>query len=383
MITNERQYRITRAQVNKFKEAIESFDVKKVTERVNSIQLAKAELAALQSEFDILSVQIKEYETLKSGSVEKLKANSLEELPSILIRARIAQGFSQRKLAELIGVKEQQIQRYEAEEYASANLSRLGEVARALELSISEIAEFNKISKPIDPEENDLAWEEFPVKEMYRLNWFEDYFPGSLSTAVENAEELVREFVTGVLGQPIRSAARQRVRSGGVVNMYALLAWKCRVIFLAKKEKKQKKFKRKNITNIWLRDLAELISQLDGPVKAIQYLQECGIRLVIVPHLAHTHLDGAALLLSDGPVIGMTLRYDRLDNFWFVLFHELIHIKKHLHKGKVETIFDDLEVEINDIEKEADEEAGEILVPANKWETSIARYLRSEETIRY
>jgi HTH-type transcriptional regulator/antitoxin HigA len=88
-------------------------------------------------------------------------------------------------------------------------------------------------------------------------------------------------------------------------------------------------------------------------------------------------------LLSDGsPVIGMTLRYDRIDNFWFVLFHELIHIMKHLHKEDIESIFDDLDIDAEGIEQEADEEAGEVLVPEDKWNTALARYLRSEDSVK-
>jgi len=88
-------------------------------------------------------------------------------------------------------------------------------------------------------------------------------------------------------------------------------------------------------------------------------------------------------LLSDGsPVIGMTLRYDRIDNFWFVLFHELVHVMKHLQKGHVESIFDDLEAEAKDIEQEANTQAGEILVPDSKWNTALARYVRSEDSIK-
>ena len=77
----------------------------------------------------------------------------------------------------------------------------------------------------------------------------------------------------------------------------------------------------------------------------------------------------------------MTLRYDRLDNFWFVLFHELIHIIKHLHKGDIESIFDDLDAKAEDIEQEADVQAGEILVPEDRWNTALARYLRSKDSI--
>ena len=88
-----------------------------------------------------LSEQIREYEELKSGAVDVLKAESLDELPGILIRARIARGLTQAQLAERIGVKEQQIQRYEAEEYGSASLRRLIEISNALELEISETAQ--------------------------------------------------------------------------------------------------------------------------------------------------------------------------------------------------------------------------------------------------
>ena len=110
MITNERQYRITGAQLENLKKAIDTFNIKAVTKRTKSKILAKAELEALESEYAILSSQLHEYETLKSGTIEVLKASTLEELPSILIRARIAKGLSQRQLADAIGVKEQQIQ---------------------------------------------------------------------------------------------------------------------------------------------------------------------------------------------------------------------------------------------------------------------------------
>jgi len=259
-------------------------------------------------------------------------------------------------------------------------------VAKALGLNISEVAEF-RATPPgplVDTEECDLKWDQFPVKEMYFRNWFEG-FSGSLEDAKANAEELLRDFVEDSLDSPIQAFARQRVRLGGIVDWYALLAWQCRIICLAKKNKKgwTSKYKQKAITNEWLNKLARISIEKDGPLKAIDYLQGSGICLVIEPHLPQTHLDGAALLLPDGsPVVGMTLRFDRLDNFWFVLFHEIVHIAKHLHKGDIESIFDDLDLEAGDIEKEADELAGETLVPQDKWETALARYLRSKDSIK-
>jgi HTH-type transcriptional regulator/antitoxin HigA len=386
MITNERQYRITKAQIEKFKAAIGAFDIKTATKQTKSKVLAKAEFAALQSEFEMLSMQLHEYEALKSGTVEVLKASTLEDLPSILIRARIAKGLSQRQLAEALGLKEQQIQRYEAEEYASANLQRLADVANALDLNISEVAKFRpELQRPLDIDEDDLAWDQFPIKEMYRRNWFEGIpipSPLSLSEAVANAEALVKAFVSDSLSEPVPALSRQRVRAGSSVNRYALLAWQCRVIALAKKEKGVDSYSRRAITGKWLTELAHISRENYGPKEAVEYLRNSGIRFIVLPHLSQTHLDGAAFLLSRGsPVIGMTLRLDRLDNFWFVLFHELVHIIHHLRKGDVESIFDNLNVKAEDIEQEADELAGEILVPEEKWNTTLARYLRSEDSI--
>jgi len=303
MITNERQYRITSTQLERLRKAIDDFDIKAVIKKTKSKVLAKAELDALRSEYENLSMQLHEYETLKSGTVEILKASSLEELPSILIRARITRGLSQRQLADAIGLKEQQIQRYEAEEYASANLSRLAQVAKALGLSINEIAKLKtEPQKLLNVDEDDLPWDQFPIKEMYRRNWFEGLpIPGplSLSEAVANAEELVKTFIKQSFIEPVRALSRQRVRAGSSVNRYALLAWQCRVIALAKEEEATN-YSRRAITDKWLTELAQLSRENDGPKKAVEYLRHSGIRFVVLPHLSQTHLDGAAFLLSRG-----------------------------------------------------------------------------------
>lgn len=141
MIANERQYRITKAQHVKLKAMTDAFDLHEAEKRIGSKMLAKAELDALKSEVDALSAQLREYEALKAGAVTTLRAEGLQELPGILIRARIAKGLSQSQLANKLGLKEQQIQRYESEEYASASLRRLIEVVEALELKIVEEAE--------------------------------------------------------------------------------------------------------------------------------------------------------------------------------------------------------------------------------------------------
>ncbi len=114
MITNERQYRISKAQLSRFRQAVEAFDIEDSTARVGSHVLAKAELGALRSEEEVLAEQIREYDALRSGAVTVFKAATLEELPSIFIPAIIGRGLTQRVATRTRTVKEQQRQRYES-----------------------------------------------------------------------------------------------------------------------------------------------------------------------------------------------------------------------------------------------------------------------------
>lgn len=386
MITNQRQYRITKAQLNALRGALRTFDLREAAKRTGSQALARAEYDALDSQVEELAEQVSEYEALRWGTVAILKARSLEELPTILIKARIAKRLSQRRLAEILGLREQQVQRYEAENYASASLRRLAEVASALDLGISEIAEFSPVSSAPETGENDqsLDWSRFPLDQMYRRNWFKGLFSGSLAAARANSEELVSKFVHGLLRRPVPALFRGHVRSGSVLDRYSLLAWQCRVLALAKEQQPLgRDFSIRSPDDTWLRKLVRNSRHEDGPRRAKAQLEAAGIHLVVEPHLEHTYLDGAALLMPRGaPVVGLTLRYDRLDNFWFVLTHEVVHVIRHLRKGKTEGFFDDLDGEPDEVEREADRLAGEALIPEHIWDTALARYVREQEPIR-
>jgi len=107
--------------------------------------------------------------------------------------------------------------------------------------------------------------------------------------------------------------------------------------------------------------------------------------LVIERHLPRTKLDGAATLDGDGtPIIGMTIRYDRIDNFWFTLLHELAHIKLHLGDNSEETFIDDLDYNSlnNQKEIEADHLASDSLIPREYWETDDAFIFRTPQAVR-
>jgi len=138
MIKNEREYRISRAQAAKFEQALSDLAATGGGgERLHPL-LQKAQRDALQSQLDDLREEIAAYEALKAGRQNVISLDSLEELPRALIQARIAAGLSQRELAARLGVKEQQVQRYEATEYAGASLARVTAVVRALGLHVRE-----------------------------------------------------------------------------------------------------------------------------------------------------------------------------------------------------------------------------------------------------
>ena len=140
MIANERQYRIARKQALSFAHAIEEFDDKSAERADAHPRLLQAEREAMESQLADLREELEEYERLKSAGLSVISVASFEGLADGLIKARIAGGLSQRALTERLKLKEQQIQRYEAERYASASYRRLCQVARALEVRIeSEI----------------------------------------------------------------------------------------------------------------------------------------------------------------------------------------------------------------------------------------------------
>lgn len=138
MIKNERQYRITKAQIEKFSDALAQLSTSVQSEPSVHPLLKKAEREAMESQIAELRAQLEEYEALKNGQHAVLELDSLEALPRALIKARIAAGLTQKDLAERLGLKEQQIQRYEETEYASANFARLVEVSRAIGIQVRE-----------------------------------------------------------------------------------------------------------------------------------------------------------------------------------------------------------------------------------------------------
>ncbi len=130
MIANERQYRISKSEAQKFVASLEKFDAQPPT-NLHPL-LVKAQRDALASQLEELQEDILEYETLRNSGQTGLDLQNILELPNALIKARIAVGLTQKQLAERLGLKEQQVQQYESTLYKSANLERVLQVAQVL-----------------------------------------------------------------------------------------------------------------------------------------------------------------------------------------------------------------------------------------------------------
>lgn len=141
MITNERQYRITRAQLKRFDDAAQAQAARKPSPDVDP-RIHAAMGDALLSEAEELRRQLHEYEQLRSGEVKIRNLSSLTDLPRALIEARIVGHVTQKELADRLGLAEQQIQRWEATDYAGVGVERMQDVADALGARITEKISF-------------------------------------------------------------------------------------------------------------------------------------------------------------------------------------------------------------------------------------------------
>jgi HTH-type transcriptional regulator / antitoxin HipB len=134
MIQNERQYKITQTKLRDLQLARSTLNLpsdlhpRLLLARQNSLNILIGELEQ----------EIAEYDRLKSGQVTQFPIESLADLPRVAIEARIAAGLTQKELAEKIGVHEQQIQRYEANNYHAVGFDRLQEVMSALDITIGK-----------------------------------------------------------------------------------------------------------------------------------------------------------------------------------------------------------------------------------------------------
>ena len=222
-------------------------------------------------------------------------------------------------------------------------------------------------------------WSRYPFREMRRRGW--------ISGSLTNSTVAIEAFFAKASSIGTEVAAYRKTikeRSGKSMDCFALQAWTARVLIRAQDRGFTKEFKPTELDDVSFSQLVKLSTSERGPLLAQSFLADRGIALVVEPHLPRTHLDGAAMFVRSGnPVIGMTLRHDRIDNFWFTLIHEMVHISRHLGQSLDEVFVDDLDMAYSDDarEAEADRIAGNYLIPRIIWKRSHAYQLGTQEAV--
>lgn len=235
-----------------------------------------------------------------------------------------------------------------------------------------------------DPHAVEIAWERFPIREMISRGWIQADRTGTWTR--ETARALLEPFFARaeepLAAAPLyRRSAHLRVAKGG--EDFALSAWRARVLQRAHECSGGRPFDPRALEPGHIRGLVQLSRLDEGPRLAREWLADRGVVVVIESHLPRTRLDGAAMLTHEGvPVVALTIRYDRLDNFWFTLLHEVAHVVRHLAgatRSDAREYFDDLDVEASgDLrEAEADDFARESLVPSVQWQASAVAFAPS------
>lgn len=316
--------------------------------------------------------------------------------PGQLIRSLLEErGWSKRTLAVVLGVSEPTVTRITSDKYAvDARLSIMLEelfgvpADRFLSLQMElDLAQARLVTQP-DPDRATRAFlfGDLPLSEMITRGWIDA--EGMRDTA-KVERELIRFFGVNRLEdiEILPHAAKKTAVNSELTA--AQLAWLYRVRAITA-DMPVRPFSHERLKAA-LPKLKALMIAPEEARQASRALLECGIRFVIVETLSSAKIDGVCFWLDDAsPVIGVSLRYDRIDNFWFVLRHEIEHVLQG--HGKAAAIFD-IELEgqragtgssIAEEERIANKAAADFCVPTAQMDAFIARKapLFSERDLR-
>jgi HTH-type transcriptional regulator/antitoxin HigA len=381
VILNEREARDARAAVGKLNQLLLSERALDTTIAGLPPEVVDGFRKAVKAEKQELESLVAAYESAKAGNVDNLKRRAGNDPGRTLIVARIARGLTQKELARKLGLKEQQIQRYEADRYGSISLTNFRRIARFL---------------GVDWEMNLSGWfgggwnvahevsaaDVRKVMKHARANgWF-----GDEDSAVRADEESFNYLQRYVSDHILKYGSPSLLRTGLNVRDHSedllLLAWKARVTRRAEQIIDTRAVVYRPLDITWLLDLAKLSQHDDGPARARDLLLSKGIVLIAEPQIPGMKVDGAAFLLGGVPVIGLTLRKDTVDSFWFTLLHEVGHVVLHYRTGLSTGFFDDTDTTgVDEIEQEANSFASNVLIPEERWKRSPARIAKSPAVV--
>lgn len=323
------------------------------------------------------------YEAAKSGDFSGLWKSVGSDPGLALIVARIARGLSQKDLARQLGQREQQVQRYEADKYRSISLGNFVKVAKVLGVNWNLTLPTGEAWLPtgqalsLDVNAADIKK---VVRHAKERGWFEEGDDSSFEESFSNLKRYISDHSSSY-GSP--ALLRTGLKAEIVPRDLLLLAWKARISRVAEVVIEHSSPKFQSLGIGWLRDLTRLSRYKDGPKRAKEFLLSKGIVLVVEPQIPGLKIDGAAFLVADVPVVGLTIRRDTIDSFWFTLMHEVAHVVLHSRADLLSGFFDDIEFDdLDDVESEADEFASNLLIPDEIWATSTVRLSKSVAAIK-
>ncbi len=240
-----------------------------------------------------LSVALGNYQTLKSGTGSELISNLANDPGSALILARIHRDLTQAELASALGLKEQQIQRYEAERYRSISLANLRKIAEAL--GVTFVPNLKSKSEWADSEGSTALSEDEANKIIRHAKRFSWPLAALMAKDSQSQTDTVSKYVhANQRALQGRALFRAQLENKDLGQNFLLLAWRKRVFEKAANSTAEfGKFDPLDI--VWLNELVKLSSRADGPLAAKTLLQQKGIRLVVEPQIVGLPLDGAAI----------------------------------------------------------------------------------------
>ena len=309
-----------------------------------------------------MSTQLKPARAVKPGDILR---EELEE-----------RGWTQKDFANIIGRSPQVVneivggKKSITPETAAQFAAALG-MSAELWLNLESVYQLSRVSSDSSLDEvtrTALLYEAAPVKELITRGWI-----SGKDDAGELQQELLAFLGLADLSQVDQLAARFRLSGARTPEDTALISWLRRAEILA--YRRNARPYEPDALRRAASDLRCLSLRRDQMAAVSKRVAELGVRLVIVPHLSKTYVDGAAFWLdASSPVVALSVRYNRIDNFWFTLMHELAHIVLHADSDRKAFVDKNLQGIAQDKhEAEANAKAGEWLVSPEEYAEFDAR----------
>ena len=374
---NEKEAREARARISRLSEALHSEHAMEPVVAGLPPEVVSQVSRMMKAERERLTQAVEAYEAAKeTQKPTALKALVNQEPGLMLIVARIANGYSQKDLAWRLGVKEQQVQRWEAERYGQISLKNYNRVAALLGVRLTADMPDQPAFRGLDKVIDGVSKSEIKkiLKHGRENGWFaEDFTEAELRRYI--AENRIDFGSPGLL--------RTGLNVVDHTEDVMLHAWRARVTARAREAFASVEDVHEPLELKWMPGLIRLSNDTHGPLRAVEVLADRGIVLIVEPQVPGLKIDGAAFIVDGRPVIGMTIRTDTVDNFWFTLMHELAHVTLHFSTGLAVGFYDqtDQETSVDEQEEEANRFASNLLIPEERWRRSTARIAKSAAVI--